>query len=93
MKSMGTGMVVLNLTSLSPCFPGMCALSLSLSVYDVCFLTNAFSRKRRGLESQEEIIETFRVFDRDGDGYISESELRNIMASLGKVNLIEWDRI
>ncbi|KAL7322333.1 hypothetical protein PS15p_211964 [Mucor circinelloides] len=40
------------------------------------------SRKRRGLESQEEIIETFRVFDRDGDGYISESELRNIMASL-----------
>ncbi|CAO0793241.1 unnamed protein product [Mucor circinelloides] len=40
------------------------------------------SRKRRELESQEEILETFRVFDRDGDGYISESELRNIMASL-----------
>ncbi|KAF1796263.1 putative calmodulin [Mucor lusitanicus] len=42
------------------------------------------SRKRRGSEIQEEIKETFRVFDRDGNGYISESELRHIMASVGE---------
>lgn len=47
--------------------------------------TDAFSRKRRGSEIQEEIKETFRVFDRDGNGYISESELRHIMASVGNV--------
>ncbi|KAG2199127.1 hypothetical protein INT46_000872 [Mucor plumbeus] len=42
------------------------------------------SRKHRGSETQEESKETFRVFDRDGNGYISESELRHIMASVGE---------
>lgn len=44
-----------------------------------------FIRKRRGSEIQEEIRETFRVFDKDGNGYISETELRQIMASVGKI--------
>lgn len=44
----------------------------------------SFIRKRRGSEIQEEIKETFRVFDKDGNSYISETELRQIMASVGK---------
>ncbi|KAI8988117.1 hypothetical protein BDF20DRAFT_853918 [Mycotypha africana] len=43
-----------------------------------------FIRKRRASEIQEEIKETFRVFDNDGNGYISETELRHIMASVGE---------
>ena len=35
-------------------------------------------------ESEEEIKEAFRVFDRDNDGIISAAELRHIMTTLGE---------
>ena len=38
-------------------------------------------------DSQEEIQEAFKVFDKDGNGYISAAELRHVMTSLGKFNL------
>ena len=34
-------------------------------------------------DSQEEIQEAFKVFDKDGNGYISAAELRHVMTSLG----------
>lgn len=35
-------------------------------------------------DSEEEIREAFKVFDKDGNGYISSAELRHVMTNLGK---------
>ena len=35
-------------------------------------------------ELQEEILEAFKVFDKDGNGFISAAELRHIMTNLGE---------
>jgi calmodulin len=38
----------------------------------------------KDVDIQEEIINAFRVFDRDGSGFISTHELKNIIISLGE---------
>lgn len=35
-------------------------------------------------DSEEEILEAFKVFDKDGNGFISAAELRHIMTNLGE---------
>ena len=42
------------------------------------------ARKMKETDSEEEIREAFRVFDRDGNGYISAAELRHVMTNLGE---------
>lgn len=42
------------------------------------FLT-MMARKMKDTDSAEEIKEAFKVFDKDGNGYISAAELRHIM--------------
>nr|XP_048706118.1 calmodulin-like protein 3 [Caretta caretta] len=42
------------------------------------------ARKMRDTDSEEEIREAFRVFDRDKNGYISAAELRHVMTNLGE---------
>ncbi|XP_074840317.1 calmodulin, striated muscle [Carettochelys insculpta] len=42
------------------------------------------ARKMRDTDSEEEIREAFRVFDRDKNGYISTAELRHVMTNLGE---------
>ncbi|KAK9360274.1 hypothetical protein V1504DRAFT_455471 [Lipomyces starkeyi] len=47
------------------------------------FLT-MMARKMKDTDSEEEIKEAFRVFDRDNNGYISSTELRHVMTSIGE---------
>jgi calmodulin len=35
--------------------------------------------------SEDEILEAFKVFDKDGNGFISAAELRHVMTNLGEV--------
>jgi calmodulin len=42
------------------------------------------ARKMKSQDSKSEILEAFKVFDKDGSGKISASELRSIMTDLGE---------
>mmetsp|Transcript_129423 Transcript_129423/g.307073 ORF Transcript_129423/g.307073 Transcript_129423/m.307073 type:complete len:151 (-) Transcript_129423:166-618(-) len=42
------------------------------------------SRKLKETDTEEELIEAFKVFDRDRDGFISGKELRQSMTNLGE---------
>lgn len=47
------------------------------------FLT-MMARKMKDTDSEEEIIEAFKVFDKDGNGFISRAELSHVMTNLGE---------
>ncbi|ODQ64286.1 calmodulin [Nadsonia fulvescens var. elongata DSM 6958] len=47
------------------------------------FLT-MMARKMKDTDSEEEIREAFKVFDRDNNGFISTQELRHVMTSIGE---------
>nr|AEO16867.1 B-GECO1 [synthetic construct] len=47
------------------------------------FLT-MMAPKMQDTDSEEEIREAFRVFDKDGNGYIGAAELRHVMTNLGE---------
>lgn len=47
------------------------------------FLT-MMARKMKDTDTEEEIKEAFRVFDKDGNGFISAAELRHVMTNLGE---------
>ena len=42
------------------------------------------ARKMKETDSEDEIREAFRVFDKDGNGFISAAELRHVMTNLGE---------
>ncbi|XP_014278464.1 calmodulin [Halyomorpha halys] len=42
------------------------------------------SKKMKGAEGEDELKEAFRVFDKNNDGLISNSELRHVMTNLGE---------
>ncbi|CAL9186029.1 unnamed protein product, partial [Musa hybrid cultivar] len=48
------------------------------------FLGLIMAHKMKDIDSEEELKEAFKVFDKDQNGYISEAELRNVMMSLGE---------
>ena len=52
---------------------------------------------RKGLELEEkenEVVEAFRVFDREGNGFINAAEIRRVMTNLGdKLNDEEVDEM
>merc|ERR1712129_684429 len=45
------------------------------------FLT-MMARKMKDTDSEDEIKEAFKVFDKDGNGFISAAELRHVMTNL-----------
>ena len=42
------------------------------------------ARKMKDTDSADEIKEAFKVFDKDGNGFISAAELRHVMTNLGE---------
>lgn len=42
------------------------------------------ARKMKDTDSEEEVREAFKVFDKDGNGFISSAELKHVMTNLGK---------
>merc|ERR1712137_222973 len=42
------------------------------------------ARKMKDVDTEEELVEAFKVFDKDGNGYISAAELRHVMTNLGE---------
>jgi len=63
--------------------PFLFSPSPSLSLLVPEFLT-MMARKMKDTDSAEEIKEAFKVFDKDGNGFISAAELRHIMTNLGE---------
>ena len=53
----------------------------------LCFaqlwLRRVWRVKTGDTDTEEELIEAFKVFDRDGNGFISAAELRHVMTNLG----------
>ncbi|OWF46995.1 neo-calmodulin-like [Mizuhopecten yessoensis] len=43
-----------------------------------------FTRHVNNVSTVEEIVDAFRVFDKEGNGYISAAELRHVMLNLGE---------
>jgi len=41
-------------------------------------------RKMKETDTEEELREAFKVFDKDGNGFISAAELRHVMTNLGE---------
>ncbi|XP_030456664.1 calmodulin-like protein 11 [Syzygium oleosum] len=48
------------------------------------FLGSMANNKKEATDVEEELKEAFKVFDKDQNGYISPSELRNVMINLGE---------
>ncbi len=51
---------------------------------DFAEFLSLMSKKMKDADSEEELMEAFKVFDKDGNGFISSVELRHVMTNLGE---------
>lgn len=58
--------------------------SISNSTIDFPELLTVMSKSMKPPASEEEIKEAFRVFDKEGDGTVSASEMRHVLTNLGE---------
>lgn len=74
---------------LSPsCWDGILTV-FNIGTPVLCFSNLAMmARKMKDTDSEEEIREAFKVFDKDGNGFISAAELRHVMTNLGTFELL-----
>ena len=52
-------------------------------VIDYHEFLSLMARKTKGIENENEFLEAFKVFDRDGNGLISATELRHVITNTG----------
>ena len=52
--------------------------------FDFPEFSSLMARKMKDTDTEEELVEAFKVFDRDGNGFISTAELRHVMTNLGE---------
>ena len=62
----------------------LCSSSTGNGTIDFPEFLTMMARKMKDTDSEEEIREAFRVFDKDGNGFISAAELRHVMTNLGE---------
>mmetsp|Transcript_95710 Transcript_95710/g.257261 ORF Transcript_95710/g.257261 Transcript_95710/m.257261 type:complete len:149 (-) Transcript_95710:181-627(-) len=62
----------------------MAAVDAEESKIDFSDFLSLMARKLKDTDTEEELIEAFKVFDRDEDGFISAGELRDSMTHLGE---------
>ena len=55
----------------------------TLQINENAFI-NLMAKKLKSSDTEEELIEAFKVFDRDGNGLISPGELKHVMTNLGE---------
>lgn len=53
-------------------------------IIDFPEFVNVMSRKMKDTDEEKEITEAFKVFDKDGRGFISSVELKHVMVNLGE---------
>jgi len=59
-------------------------VSAATGTIDFPEFLSLMARKMKDTDSEEELVEAFKVFDRDGSGFISAAELRHVMTNLGE---------
>eukprot|EP00252_Welwitschia_mirabilis_P015317 TRINITY_DN33658_c0_g1_i1.p1 TRINITY_DN33658_c0_g1~~TRINITY_DN33658_c0_g1_i1.p1 ORF type:complete len:151 (-),score=17.02 TRINITY_DN33658_c0_g1_i1:188-640(-) len=54
------------------------------TLLDFAEFLNMMAKKTRDVDSEEEIKNAFRVFDKEGTGYLCTAELRHVLTNLGE---------
>ena len=61
-----------------------CLLFIGSGTIDFPEFLTMMSKKMRNSDTEDELKDAFKVFDKDGNGVISAAELRHVMTNLGE---------